>query len=193
MVNNTQFINRSNGVCAISVMEDILTPDECSSIIRLAEINDPVRLGTVNNDFESRKVSSRLFNDYSKITSKKIMEKIDFFNLDCFRFDIRGIPDFDPINILEYQSVTADKYDWHMDVGPEQFSTRKLSFSLQLTDGNLYEGGNLKFCPDMVPKYDQRKIGSLIVFPSYMAHCVTPVTKGVRWALVGWVHGPSFV
>jgi hypothetical protein len=35
--------------------------------------------------------------------------------------------------------------------------------------------------------------GTVIVFPSYLAHCVTPVTKGVRWALVGWVHGPSFV
>ena len=30
------------------------------------------------------------------------------------------------------------------------------------------------------------------VFPAYILHSILPVTKNVRYALVGWVHGPSF-
>ena len=36
------------------------------------------------------------------------------------------------------------------------------------------------------------EIGSMVVFPAYILHSVLPVTKNVRYALVGWVHGPSF-
>jgi len=32
----------------------------------------------------------------------------------------------------------------------------------------------------------------MIFFPSYTLHEVTPVTKGTRYTLVGWVHGPAF-
>tara|TARA_R100000231_G_scaffold138657_1_gene117522 strand:+ start:599 stop:721 length:123 start_codon:yes stop_codon:yes gene_type:complete len=38
----------------------------------------------------------------------------------------------------------------------------------------------------------RRQKGSIIFFPSYMVHAVTPVTKGVRNALVGWVNGNPF-
>ena len=33
----------------------------------------------------------------------------------------------------------------------------------------------------------------IVFFPSWMPHMVTPVTKGTRKTLVGWVHGPDFV
>ena len=33
---------------------------------------------------------------------------------------------------------------------------------------------------------------TLAIFPTYWLHRVTPVTKGTRDAVVGWVHGPSF-
>lgn len=32
----------------------------------------------------------------------------------------------------------------------------------------------------------------LTAFPSYTMHRVTPVTRGVRKALVAWVNGPDF-
>ena len=31
--------------------------------------------------------------------------------------------------------------------------------------------------------------GSINVFPSYLQHTVTEVTKGNRWAIVIWIHG----
>lgn len=73
---------------------------------------------------------------------------------------------------------------------------RKISMTLNLTDPNSYEGGNLKF--DLGPHVkgdrikvcdDSRSQGSLIIFPSFMYHCVTPVTSGTRFSLVLWCLG----
>jgi PKHD-type hydroxylase len=36
------------------------------------------------------------------------------------------------------------------------------------------------------------KQGSIVVFPSFIEHKVTPVTKGVRYTAVTWANGPSF-
>ena len=79
-------------------------------------------------------------------------------------------------------------------------SVRKLSVTISLTDSSLYEGGNLKFdlgenadvenrfieCTEIRPQ------GSIIVFPSYNIHQVTPVTKGTRYSLVIWYYGRPF-
>jgi PKHD-type hydroxylase len=34
--------------------------------------------------------------------------------------------------------------------------------------------------------------GSLLVFPSYIQHRVTPVTKGERVTISRWLSGPNF-
>ena len=55
-----------------------------------------------------------------------------------------------------------------------------------------YEGGDLRLYGgddyDTAPK----KQGTIIGFPSYVLHEVTPVTSGVRYSLVGWAQGPKF-
>ena len=75
---------------------------------------------------------------------------------------------------------------------------RKLSFTLNLTEPESYEGGNLMFdfgdhsenkfyeCKEIRPQ------GSIVVFPSFVQHCVTPVTKGTRFSLVNWMCGRPF-
>lgn len=76
---------------------------------------------------------------------------------------------------------------------------RKLSMTLNLNSPGDYEGGNLKFdfghhtegeqfheCEEIRPQ------GSMIVFPSFMDHCVTPITSGVRYSLVLWSLGQPF-
>ena len=72
---------------------------------------------------------------------------------------------------------------------------RKISMTVNLSNPFDYEGGNLKF--DLGPHVKERyKIcneirpqGSVIVFPSFMYHCVTPVTSGTRYSLVLWCMG----
>jgi PKHD-type hydroxylase len=77
---------------------------------------------------------------------------------------------------------------------------RKISMTLNLNSPEEYEGGELKFdfgphkgesdrfhlCEEIKPQ------GSLIVFPSFLYHCVTPVTKGTRYSLVCWTLGEPF-
>ena len=76
---------------------------------------------------------------------------------------------------------------------------RKLSLTINLNLPGEYEGGNLMFdfgqhtnekqfyeCTEIRPQ------GSMIVFPSFTHHCVTPVTKGTRYSLVLWTLGEPF-
>ncbi len=76
---------------------------------------------------------------------------------------------------------------------------RKISMTLNLNVPGEYEGGNLKF--DFGPHHtgeryheclEIRPQGSMIVFPSYVFHQVTPITKGTRYSLVLWTLGKPF-
>jgi PKHD-type hydroxylase len=69
---------------------------------------------------------------------------------------------------------------------------RKLSISIQLTDPNEYEGGELYLYDDDKGTVMDKTQGTLILFPSYVLHEVVPVTKGTRNSLVTWVTGKQF-
>ncbi len=112
-------------------------------------------------------------------------------NSEYYRFELAGLSQTDPVQILRYEAADAAHHDWHVDIG-ESHSTRKLSFSLQLSDADDYDGGDLEFLPDQVGDPDMRQQGTLIVFPSYKTHRVRQITSGVRYALVGWLHGAAF-
>jgi PKHD-type hydroxylase len=104
-----------------------------------------------------------------------------------FRFDLFGL--VDEIQFARYS--VGDGFGWHLDAGGGQTSTRKLSMSVQLCDDDEYSGGDLEVCacPQLDPR---RRRGTIIVFPSFLAHQVTPVTQGTRYSLVAWAHGPAF-
>ena len=112
-------------------------------------------------------------------------------NNEVWRLDLTGFNmALDPPNILRYKADEKGHYDWHLDYGAA-FSNRKISFSIQLSDPSEYEGGNLEIAGvPFEPKTRER--GTIIMFPSYVRHRVTPVTKGIRYCIVGWVHGPHF-
>ena len=67
--------------------------------------------------------------------------------------------------------------------------TRKLSMTIVLNED--YEGGEFEFFDDK--NLIREKIGTVIVFPSYMVHKVRPVTKGTRYSLVAWFCGEPFI
>jgi PKHD-type hydroxylase len=88
-------------------------------------------------------------------------------------------------------------YHWHEDQDVKPFDNqneayqgkiRKLSCTLQLSHPDEYEGGDLEFeTPNGIFKVDEiRQRGSICVFPSFVKHRVTPVTKGIRHSLVIW-------
>jgi PKHD-type hydroxylase len=76
---------------------------------------------------------------------------------------------------------------------------RKISVTINLSDPGSYDGGNLMFDlgqhSDREQFYECTEIrdkGSMIVFPSFLPHCVTPITRGTRYSLVLWNLGKPF-
>jgi PKHD-type hydroxylase len=70
---------------------------------------------------------------------------------------------------------------------------RKLSISIQLTNHEEYEGGELILYDGGEEGVTMHKTqGTLVIFPSYVLHEVMPVTKGERNSLVTWVTGNQF-
>ncbi|CAE7221325.1 CPK2 [Symbiodinium microadriaticum] len=96
----------------------------------------------------------------------------------------------EPLNLVSYTAAedgdVNGHYDWHADLMPGAESEgRLLSLSVQLSRGSDYQGGALV----VGTEESSRGLGDAVTFPSYMAHCVLPVSKGVRHALVAWVRG----
>lgn len=62
-----------------------------------------------------------------------------------------------------------------------------LSFTLFLCDPKTYEGGELVMETMQGEQAFKLEMGSMILYPSTTLHRVTPVTSGVRVAVVGWI------
>mgnify|MGYP003142479459 FL=1 len=106
-----------------------------------------------------------------------------------FKFDVQGFLDVDAPMIMRY--TKGGHYDWHVDTG-NSVCHRKLSFTIQLSDSKDYEGGDVEFIGSKVDTKAFRQKGMCIIYPSFLPHRVTKVTKGTRNAIVGWIHGPTF-
>ncbi len=124
--------------------------------------------------------------------SRWLFDRLQGVALKCnqqyFGFDLAGF--VEPLQLAQYGE--SEFFDWHLDFGIDEMSQRKLSISVQLSDDDDYEGGDLQFQINQNEECASRKRGTVIVFPSFIMHRVTAVTKGLRRSLVGWVSGPPF-
>jgi len=149
-------------------------------------------------DMELRKSGIKM-HEYNADTSwifERLNNAISDGNSHFFRFNIVG---YDYLQYTEY-NAPDERYGYHTDMpyGPnhslEKHLMRKLSFSLILNDPTEYDGGQFEFMIESnKPWAIQQNKGDLIIFPSWLLHEVTPVTRGIRKSLVGWVLGPKFV
>lgn len=98
------------------------------------------------------------------------------------------------IQYTEYHATNRGKYDWHHDVNWNSNAEydRKLSLTVQLSDPSEYEGGAFEFMEVQQPQEEAKTKGTVLMFPSYLQHRVTPVTEGVRKSLVVWFSGPRW-
>lgn len=110
-------------------------------------------------------------------------------NNDIYRFDLTGFSDLFQYTV--YHGEEGGHFDWHVDQ-IRQPAHRKLSASLQLTDPSAYDGCELQIHCGARQETVSRARGALVVFPSYILHRVTPITRGTRKALVVWTAGPPF-
>jgi PKHD-type hydroxylase len=120
---------------------------------------------------------------------RRCVDYIDATNRKYFQVDI------DRIQNLQYTIYNKGQfYEKHIDMTnvTQGVGVRKLSFSVQLTDPKEYEGGDLVLFTGPEVWTAPKELGCVTFFPSYLLHEVTPVTKGERRSLVGWVTGPKW-
>jgi PKHD-type hydroxylase len=198
---NTAWSFYRDSICGWAAWDNAFSKEECQWIIdyskvfqshtaevgiakdEVATIND-----TVNTDIRNSKITwlhpTKEFSwVYDRLTAVVIK-----LNQDNYMFDLFGFQE--GLQFTEY-TAPSGHYGKHVDIifgGP----VRKLSLTLQLTDPNEYEGGDLEMHLGSKPAIMEKKQGSIIVFPSGVLHEVTPVTKGTRHSLVGWITGKPF-
>lgn len=105
-----------------------------------------------------------------------------------FQFDVVSM--WDPIQLAIYDADEGGFFRWHTDTLPSDL-TRKISITCPLNDDSEYEGGALEFNGGAIQRPPQAA-GSPIMFPSWLLHRVTPVTRGKRYSLVAWIRGPNW-
>tara|TARA_B110000285_G_C14973599_1_gene537822 strand:- start:123 stop:752 length:630 start_codon:yes stop_codon:yes gene_type:complete len=136
---------------------------------------------------------------------QKLNSVITSANQEAFKLDLKDMNE--SIQYTEYSSEYDGKYGWHVDLGTEYPSShRKISTTIQLSSPSEYEGGYLQLFNNSMnpsnpedqkglPHYLQNSpkvLGTATLFPSFIPHRVTPVTKGIRKSLVLWVGGTPF-
>lgn len=126
----------------------------------------------------------------------KLNEVIDLNNQVIWDFDLNGYENF---QYTEYHAEQGGKYDFHADIdytdrrAVTDPQTRKLSLTLVLNEPGVdFEGGEFQILIGSKPVTLPQAKGMVLLFPSWIIHRVTPVTKGVRKSIVVWVTGPKF-
>ncbi len=173
---------------------EAFTADEIDKIKKYADEIDAesgtVGDGIIINSMRSSKLKW-LYPDNPKYNwlYEKLAWYINDANSNMWGFDISGFTE--AAQFTSYLASEQGKYHFHTDVGGTA-AHRKVSIIVQLSDPKDYDGGDLQIYTVKEPMSMQKKKGSAIVFPSYLLHRVTEVTRGQRDSLVLWASGPSF-
>ncbi len=186
---------------------DVFTPRECAEIVRLGF--EQIRLersGTVagvegvedvSADIRESRVAWIGESGDDNWIHERLAAVAEAAN-DGYGFDLDGFSE--DLQFTVYESE-GSHYTWHHDGFEEGLEHRKLSLVIQLSDPSGYEGADLEFL-EVAEDYDSqerdgyllsaRAIGSVISFPAFEYHRVTPLISGLRCSLVSWLSGPPF-
>ena len=160
------------------------------SIVKLGEDTDP-QDGTIfaKGAVDSNVRSSTVRWLYDRGVKSILNDYVVLANNNAFGVNLNGHCE---MQFTEYHASEGGHYDWHHDVhwNGSTNSDRKLSITIQLSDPSEYEGGDFEFQECETPSCKAK--GSVLVFPSYLKHRVTPVTSGTRRSLVAWFFGPRW-
>ena len=179
--------------------EKELTPEKCQDIIdRAGDDFEDATIGTdsladTRIDDKTRKTNIHWNNDqdlfdmafhYMQSANKKSGWNLQVDAAESFQIG---------------QYPTGGHYNWHVDGlgidtinAPENKTmhgkTRKISMVVWLNED--FKGGDFQFHKShLKSNVIKPKQGSIIMFPSWVMHRVTPVTQGTRYSMVSWFVG----
>lgn len=116
---------------------------------------------------------------------RKLSDIVAALNREIWHFDITELSE---LHLLRYDE--GDQVTLHADLD-DSYCRRKIAVLTQLSPADDYQGGALEygFAPATVASREQ---GSVLAFPAWVPHRVTPIISGRRYALSCFALGPSF-
>jgi len=122
----------------------------------------------------------------------KFNQTIISINRNNFGLDVFETCDQEYLNLNVYNWVNKGEYSWHSDKVLNEPYDIKLTAILNLGTEE-FTGGNFElFLNEPIVVKEINEPGTLLVFPSYIQHRVTPVTSGERVTISRWVNGPTY-
>ncbi|MEM6638584.1 MAG: 2OG-Fe(II) oxygenase [Pseudomonadota bacterium] len=188
--NQTIQVPRNDAVGKVVFVEGFLTAAECDRVLEQAANSEETEGLTGADGQRDAARTSRIRFLWPGADTAWLFDKLEYAAMQLnrqYQYAMTGF--YEGAQIARYGD--GGEYNWHVDLGESLFSARKLSLSVQLSDGSEYEGGDLEF----IGATDQsapRSRGALVAFPSFVTHRIAPVTAGERLSLVSWISGRPF-
>lgn len=180
---------------AIHSIPDAFAPADCERLlaaVREAPANDARLVGRETNH-NLRRASLVWVEDLPDAAwvMDRIVRIAAEANRETFRFDLDEFAE--SAQVAAYEAGREGHFAWHSDIGDGPLAAkRKLTMVIQLTNAAAYDGGRLEIMPSAAVAVADTGRGAATIFPSYLLHRVTPVTRGTRHSLTIWAHGPAF-
>lgn len=178
------------------IIRNVFTPEECQQIIDTCEqyqfTDGTIYREQADGSFKSevdhsvRKAENLLFPEEPHSDFDWIRERMRAasrkINEEYFEFDLTD-KYYDRLVCAHYP--LGGHFGPHVDnLGDQATMFKKLSCVVQLSDPDTYDGGVLRFAPEITENVRAR--GTMIAFPTYLRHMVMPVTRGERYVLINW-------
>ncbi len=174
---------------------DAFTPAECLRIVEIAHqsaLQQAALLGQVeNHNIRRAEIAWLDEREGAGWVMDRIIQAVAAANRESFAFDLTDFAESP--QVARYGAERQGHFGWHSDIGDGPVARRrKLTMVVQLSDPDSYDGGRLELRPDIGVREAARAQGAATLFPAFVLHQVTPVTRGTRHSLTTWAHGPAF-
>jgi 2OG-Fe(II) oxygenase superfamily len=163
-------------------------PVECEKIIALHDLTHPLQsklsnfLGLTSRDSDLFWIPRVANTDW---LFSRVWETVSHYNS---KYGFELADDMGQAQLTRYQS--GQHYDWHMDIGPQQMSLRKITAVVELTSNQARRGGGIEvFYGQSAENEVHLDVGDIVLFPSFVMHRALAVECGTRWSLVFWLNG----
>lgn len=173
--------------------KDLITPFEVGKINRCLTRDIDNSLSDNPSDSADKTAVTNIVQwRQAKAYLSEIHEYLHQVNRDVFGFELYRFTDYNTVNYNEYNSMLLGEYGWHNDfVLTERIYDYKLTCVVNISE-EPYEGGDFELFLNGAQTATEFTSGSMIIFPSWTQHRVTPVTSGIRKTLSFWTQGPKF-
>ena len=186
------------------IMEDAIPERYCDYILQYGQNLKEREAKTLGSDNISKKELEKLRKSNvvwlnEKWLYKEIQPLVNEANIQAgwnFQWN-----ETESCQFTKYDGSKKQHYSWHTDSSPHNLNNalvRKISATLILVDKENYKGGDFQL---YIPHPEKPQIvtltllkkGTMVFFPSFVWHKVTPVTEGIRYSLVCWNLGKNFI